>query len=63
MHKEAVRSEIGRLVGDDELADHLFLLLEGAVARRGSEGTTAGLDLARKVASGLVSTNPPSDTE
>ena len=54
MHKEAVRSEIGRLVVDDELADHLFLLLEGAVARRGSEGTTAGLDSARKVASALV---------
>lgn len=53
-HKQAVRAEIGRLVGDDALADHLFLLLEGAAARRGVEGTTAGLDAARKVASGLV---------
>ena len=54
-HKEAVRAEIGRLVdGDERLADHLFLLLEGAVARRGCEGTTAGLESAREVASGLV---------
>jgi AcrR family transcriptional regulator len=57
MHKQAVRAEIGRLVdGDEQLADHLFLLLEGAVARRGCEGTTAGLESAREVASGLVST-------
>jgi AcrR family transcriptional regulator len=54
-HKEAVRAEIGRLVdGDDRLAEHLFLLLEGAVARRGCEGTTAGLDSAREVAAALV---------
>jgi AcrR family transcriptional regulator len=56
MHKDAVRSEILRLVdGDDPLADHLFLLLEGAVARRGCEGTTAGLDAARRCADALVS--------
>jgi AcrR family transcriptional regulator len=53
-HKQAVRAEIGRLVGDDALADHLFLLLEGAVARRGWEGTTAGLDAARQVAGALT---------
>lgn len=62
-HKEAVRAEIARLVGDDALAEHLFLLLEGAAARRGCEGTTAGLESARRVASGLVSTDPPDDTD
>ena len=44
---------------DEALADHLFLLLEGAVARRGFEGTTAGLDEARAVASGLVGASDP----
>ena len=56
-HKEAVRAEIARLVGDagdPTLADHLFLLLEGAAARRGFEGTTAGLESAREVAAALV---------
>ncbi len=62
-HKEAVRAELARLVGDDALAEHLFLLLEGAVARRGCEGTTAGLEAARQVASGLVSTNPSYETD
>lgn len=56
-HKDAVRAELARLVdGDEALAEHLFLLLEGAAARRGTERTTAGLDAAREVASGLVST-------
>ena len=58
MHKEAVRAEIARLVGDTDdpaLPDHLFLLLEGAVARRGCEGTTAGLEAARRCADALVS--------
>jgi AcrR family transcriptional regulator len=55
MHKDAVRAEVLRLVdGDEALAEHLFLLLEGAVARRGTEGTTAGLEAARQVASSLV---------
>lgn len=55
LHKDAVRAEILRLVdGDEPLAEHLFLLLEGAVARRGYEGSTAGLDAAREVAAGLV---------
>lgn len=54
-HKDAVRAEIARLVGgDDALADHLFLLLEGAVARRGIEGTPDGLDVARRYAAALV---------
>ena len=38
MHKEAVRSEIGRLVGDDELADHLFLLLGAPSPGAGPRG-------------------------
>ena len=59
-----VRAEIARLVGGDEaLAEHLFLLLEGAAARRGCEGTTAGLEAAREVACGLVSTNPGHSTD
>jgi AcrR family transcriptional regulator len=63
-HKDAVRAELARLVdGDEALTEHLFLLLEGAAARRGTEGTTAGLDAAREVASGLVSTNPRYDTD
>jgi AcrR family transcriptional regulator len=63
-HKDAVRSELALLVdGDGALAEHLFLLLEGAAARRGVEGTTAGLDAAREVASGLVSTNPCHSTD
>lgn len=63
-HKEAVRAEIERLVeGDRALADHLFLLLEGALARRGVEGTTAGLEAARRCAHALVSTNPSRTTD
>ncbi|MCD2197925.1 TetR/AcrR family transcriptional regulator [Actinomycetospora endophytica] len=57
-HKAAVQAEIARLVEHDEaLAEHLFLLLEGAVARRGTERTTAGLEAARRCAEALVSTN------
>jgi AcrR family transcriptional regulator len=55
-HKDAVRAELGRLAGDEVLAEHLFLLLEGAAARRGTERTTAGPDAARRCAEALVST-------
>ncbi|WP_353055555.1 helix-turn-helix domain-containing protein [Leucobacter sp. CX87] len=36
------------------LAEHLFLLLEGAVARAGLEGSAARLHSARKIASSLL---------
>ena len=53
-HKAAVRGELARLTGDDALAEHLYLLLEGAVARRGIEGTPAALATARTLASDLL---------
>lgn len=49
-HKQAVRDELERLTGDPERADYLFLLLEGAVARRAVEGTTDALERARRLA-------------
>ncbi|WP_285589003.1 TetR/AcrR family transcriptional regulator [Actinomycetospora sp. NBRC 106378] len=51
-HKQAVRDELERLTGDPDRADHVFLLLEGAVARRAVEGTTDALDRARRLATG-----------
>lgn len=53
-HKQAVRAELARVAGDEALADHLFLLLEGAAGRRGVEGTTEGLETARVIARALV---------
>ncbi|MEJ2866263.1 TetR/AcrR family transcriptional regulator [Actinomycetospora sp. OC33-EN08] len=49
-HKEAVRGELERLTGDPDRAEYLFLLLEGAVARRAFEGTPDALERAKALA-------------
>lgn len=59
-HKAAVRAEIARLLaedvpGEDALAEHLFLLLEGAAAQRGVDRDGAALIRARDLAADLVS--------
>lgn len=59
-HKAAVRAEVGRLVAEDvpdddgALAEHLFLLLEGAAAQRGVDGDAEALRRARDLAATLV---------
>ena len=58
-HKAAVRAEIARLLaedapGDDALAEHLYLLLEGAAAQRGIDRDGDALVRAREVARRLV---------
>ncbi|TCK22543.1 TetR/AcrR family transcriptional regulator [Pseudonocardia endophytica] len=61
-HKGAVRAEIARLVAEDvpdddgALAEHLFLLLEGAAAQRGIDRDGTGLVRARDLAADLVRT-------
>ncbi|MDL5159138.1 TetR/AcrR family transcriptional regulator [Actinomycetospora termitidis] len=49
-HKQAVLAELVRLTGDVDRAEHLFLLLEGAAARRAVEGTPDALERSRRVA-------------
>ncbi len=59
-HKTAVRAEIARLLAedapghDDALAEHLYLLLEGAAAQRGVDRDGDALVRARELARGLV---------
>lgn len=58
-HKAAVRTEIARLVaedvpGDERLAEHVYLLLEGAAARRGTDRDGDALVRARDIAADLV---------
>ncbi|MEI2774875.1 MAG: TetR/AcrR family transcriptional regulator [Tetrasphaera sp.] len=61
-HKQAVRDRLTELVRADcpdaddpeTLAEHLFLLLEGAVAHRGIDDNTALLTSARELAEHLV---------
>jgi AcrR family transcriptional regulator len=61
-HKAAVRAEVARLVAEDvpdddgALAEHLFLLLEGAAAQRGVDGDAEALRRARDLAATLVET-------
>jgi AcrR family transcriptional regulator len=65
-HKRAVRDKLTELVQSDqatatnttELAEHLFLILEGAVAQVGIEGDTEPLRHARKIAESLLSRDP-----
>ena len=62
-HKTAVRRKLEELLRADEpgladpagLADHLFLLVEGAVAQRGIDGDERMLAVARQTAEHLVS--------
>jgi AcrR family transcriptional regulator len=62
-HKRAVRAKVAELVradyphrpGTEELTDHLFLLLEGAVAQAGIDGTTDSVRHAQAIAAALLS--------
>jgi AcrR family transcriptional regulator len=53
-HKAEVERMLRDAVGDDGLAEHLSLLLEGAMARAGLEGDTARLHRARAHAAALL---------
>lgn len=61
-HKQAVRDKLAELIradhpsvsDPDELAEHLFLMLEGAVVQVGIEGNTEPLRRARKIAETLL---------
>ncbi|MBO8196093.1 TetR/AcrR family transcriptional regulator [Streptomyces oryzae] len=61
-HKAAVRTEIARLLADDlphlrdidGLAEHIYLLLEGAAFQRGIDGHAEALQRARELAGNLV---------
>jgi AcrR family transcriptional regulator len=61
-HKQAVRDKLAELLRDDypdlpgrdELTEHLFLLLEGAVAQAGIEGTTDSVRQAERIALALI---------
>lgn len=60
-HKAAVRAEIIRLLaedvpGDAALAEHLYLLLEGAAAQRGVDRDGDALVRARELARRLIRT-------
>jgi AcrR family transcriptional regulator len=65
-HKRAVRDKLAELVRVDHpdlpdqpaVAEHLFLLLEGAVAQAGIDGTTKSLRRAEAVARTLLSPQP-----
>ncbi len=62
-HKRAVRRKLAELVRVDhpslpnqaQVVEHLFLLLEGAVAQAGIDGTAASLRHAEAIARTLVS--------
>lgn len=62
-HKRAVRNRVEELLVEDApdvgevggVVDHLMLLLEGAVAHRGIDGSCRLSRQARRIASGLVS--------
>ncbi|MFC7401624.1 TetR/AcrR family transcriptional regulator [Citricoccus sp. GCM10030269] len=60
-HKQFVRARLAELIAEDgestqpeRLAEHLFLLLEGAVAHRGIDGTAERLQRARAMAEDLL---------
>ena len=59
-HKAAVRAEIGRLVAEslpgdvEDLAEHLYLLLEGAAFQRGIDGHGEAVRRASALARDLV---------
>jgi AcrR family transcriptional regulator len=61
-HKAAVRTEIARLLAADlpetqdidGLAEHIYLLLEGAAFQRGIDGHAQALNRARELVSSLV---------
>jgi AcrR family transcriptional regulator len=59
-HKAAVRARIHRLLMDerapqaDTLADHIFLLVEGAIAVQGVDGDSGHLRQARGLAASLL---------
>lgn len=59
-HKAAVRARIHRLLMDerapqaDALADHIFLLVEGAIAVQGVDGDSGHLRQARGLAASLL---------
>lgn len=61
------KAEVERMLADalgrghEDLAEHLSLLLEGAMARAGLEGDTARLHHARRIAAGLL--GPAQDEE
>lgn len=60
-HKRLVRERLEELIAEDpevsqpdQLAEHLFLLLEGAVAHRGLDGSPDRLNRARALAAQLL---------
>ncbi|GAA2102757.1 helix-turn-helix domain-containing protein [Brevibacterium salitolerans] len=63
-HKQAVRSRLAELVRGDrpdiddpeQLAEHLYLLLEGAIAHRGIDGDAVRLACVRQLAERLAAT-------
>ncbi|MGW9307050.1 TetR/AcrR family transcriptional regulator [Saccharomonospora azurea] len=62
-HKQQIRERLTRLIAEDgaagdpaQLAEHVFLLLEGAVAHRGLDGSAERLTRARALAEKLLTT-------
>lgn len=61
-HKDAVRRRLTELVAEDHpdpaqarrLAEHLFLLVEGAIVHRGLEDSNEPIDTAREIARDLL---------
>ncbi|WGX95345.1 TetR/AcrR family transcriptional regulator [Nocardioides sp. L-11A] len=70
-HKRAVRERLGELLaldhpdleGRDELAEHLFLLLEGAVSQRGLDDDDRRMRTARDLAASLLPSGRPGSTQ
>jgi hypothetical protein len=54
--EQVLRDALAPLDAADELAEHLSLLLEGAVVRAGLEGDIAGLRRSRRLAADLLET-------
>tara|TARA_B100000519_G_scaffold191746_1_gene192459 strand:- start:76 stop:657 length:582 start_codon:yes stop_codon:yes gene_type:complete len=65
-HKQAVRDRLAELVAEDcpdpaearRLAEHLFLLVEGAIVHRGLDDSTQPMDTARDIARDLLNAEP-----
>ena len=65
-HKQAVRDRLTELVAEDRpdpdearrLAEHIFLLVEGAIVHRGLDNSTEPMDTARDIARELLDAEP-----
>lgn len=65
-HKQAVRDRLAELVAEDRsdpaearrLAEHVFLLVEGAIVHRGLDDSTQPMDTARDIARDLLNAEP-----